>query len=287
MDLSKYMQIAIDEAIISLREGNNGFGAVIIYKNEILVRTHDMEDTRQDATSHAELNAIKIASRKLGKDLSSCILISTHEPCPMCATAVIWSGINTIAYGYSIEDAISQGRKRINITCEEIFKRADTDIKIYKGIQKHKCAILYNKAVRNEIEKLRDADDETLESLNVSTAESRIQWFKNNYDNFDFINEDILTSAYKLLVARFNIETDEAPISKRTDKKITFKSMNFCPTLEACKILGLDTRYICKKLNEKATDALVKQIDKRLTFTRNYDCIRPHSDYCEETISIT
>ena len=80
-----------------------------------------MENTEHDPTSHAEINVIKEASKILGKRLSGCILISTHEPCPMCATAVVWAGITDIAYGYSIDKAISQKRKRINLPCREIF----------------------------------------------------------------------------------------------------------------------------------------------------------------------
>ena len=60
--------------------------------------------------------------------------------------------------------------------------------------------------------------------------------------------------------------------------------MNFCPTLEACKILNLDTRKICKLYNENATDVLIKQIDKNLIFVRNYKKLRPYSEYCEEMI---
>jgi hypothetical protein len=66
-----------------------------------------------------------------------------------------------------------------------------------------------------------------------------------------------------------------------------FHSMNFCPTLEACRILGLDTRHVCRKLNENATNILVKQIDTRLNFSRNYDKLRPYSEYCEEMINIS
>jgi hypothetical protein len=75
-------------------------------------------------------------------------------------------------------------------------------------------------------------------------------------------------------------------VVQKTDKAISFHSMNFCPTLEACRILGLDTREVCKKLNEGATQDMVRQIDNRLRFTRNYECLRPYSDYCEETIYI-
>jgi tRNA(Arg) A34 adenosine deaminase TadA len=285
MILNKYMKLALEEAKTSLREGNNGFGAVIIKDEQIISSSHDMEYTLSDPTSHAEINAMKEASLKLGKNLTGCILVSTHEPCPMCAAAVIWSGISEIAYGYSISDAINQGRKRIELTCYELFKRADANIKIHKNILKHECSILYRKDVRIEIEKLRNVNDEVLSELNTDSTSRRIKWFKEHHEKFGFIDNDILSSGYKLLLKRFNITEDEAPIIKKSDKEIVFHSKNFCPTLEACKILGLDTRIICRKLNENSTDTLIKQIDPRLKFSRNYKKLRPYTEYCEEMIS--
>jgi tRNA(Arg) A34 adenosine deaminase TadA len=217
INLEKYMQEAIYEAIISLREGNHGFGAVIVKDNEIISKAHDLEETNRDPTSHAEVNAIRLATMIIGKNLNGCILLSTHEPCPMCSTAIIWSGINHLAYGYSISESIKQGCKRINLPCEELFT-------------------------------------------------------------------NLLDSAYNLLLCRFNIDSSEAQIIDRTNHRIVFHSKNFCPTLEACKILNYDTRYICKYYNENSTNVLIKQIDHRLKFDRNYDKLRPYSDYCEEII---
>jgi tRNA(adenine34) deaminase len=286
MGLNQYMKIAIEEAKVSLREGNNGFGAVIIKDGKIISSAHDMEETDNDPTSHAEINAIKEAARKLGKNLAGCILISTHEPCPMCATAVVWSGISEIAFGYSIKEAMMQGRKRIELTCGEIFKRVDTNIKIHEGILNHECSILYRKDVRTEIKKLCNANDAILDELNADSIYRRVKWFQENHEKFGFINDDILNSGYRLLLTRFGITENEAPIIKRSDKKIVFHSRNFCPTLEACKILEIDTRKICKRINENSTDILIKQIDSQLSFSRNYEKLRPYTDYCEEMISI-
>ncbi|MGB8452419.1 MAG: nucleoside deaminase [Anaerocolumna sp.] len=287
MELEKYMQIAIEEAKESLREGNNGFGAVIVKDGSIIAATHDKEDTQEDPTSHAEINAIREASKKLGKKLSGCILISTHEPCSMCASAIVWAGIKEVAYGYSIKEAVLQGRKRIELSCAEIFSRAGADIKIFAGILSNECSILYRKDVRMEIKHLRDADDVILSELNEDSVCRRTKWFKENRNSFDFVTNDLLDSGYKLLLERFHITSEEVPIIGKRDKEIIFHSMNFCPTLEACKILGLDTRYICKRMNEMSTDILLKQINPCLRFSRNYDKLRPYSEYCEEMISIS
>jgi len=285
--LEQYMKIAIDEANASLREGNNGFGAVIAKDGKVIASSHDKEDTEGDPTSHAEINAIRDASQKFGKKLTGCVLISTHEPCPMCASAIVWSGITTVAYGYSIQEALKHGRKRINLPCADVFSKAEVEIKIYNGVLETECSILYREDVRMEIERLRFADDKKLYELNEDSVCRRTLWYQENKQLFEFISEDLLNSGYQLLLERFRITSHEAPIIHRTEDRIVFHSMNFCPTLEACKILGLDTRHVCKKMNENSTEILLKQIDQRLRFSRNYDKLRPYAEYCEEMISIS
>lgn len=281
---NKTMLIAIDEAKQSLREGNHGFGAVIIKDDEIIAQAHDEEETIHDPTSHAEINAIKIASSKIGKSLAGCIIVSTHEPCPMCTSAIVWSGISKIAYGYSIVESLEQGRKRINLNCAEIFNRAGKDIEIHSGVLVDQCKILYIETVRKEVKRLRKITDEKLEEYNKESTERRLKWFQENKQSLDFLHGNSLERAYNLLLCRFGITNVEAPIIELDNNRVTFHSMNFCPTLEACKILNLDTRYICKLYNEKSTDSLIKQIDSKLRFERNYERVRPHSEYCEEMI---
>ncbi len=136
------------------------------------------------------------------------------------------------------------------------------------------------------IKRLRNASLEKLKYYNTESIKRRFAWFEENRESFSFINDDLLDSAYNLLLLRFNIDSTEMPIVNRSSNSITFHSKNFCPTLEACKILNYDTRYICKNYNENSTDVLIKQIDKRLKFNRNYKKLRPYTDYCEEIISI-
>ncbi len=283
---TKFMQSAIEEAKTSLREGNHGFGAVIIKNNEIIAKAHDREKTDHDPTSHAEINAIRLASGIVGKDLKGCTLFSTHEPCPMCATAIVWAGIGHIVYGYSIEDSIKQGRNRIDLYCDELFNRAGAQVKTDKNFLYEECAMLYRKDVRSEIKKLRNITPELLEHYNKDSLKRRLEWFKEKQKTFTFLNNGILDSAYQLLLCRFNIDASQAPIVNRQENRVIFHSKNFCPTLEACKILDLDTRYICKNYNENSTDMLIKQIDSRLQFSRNYDNLRPYTSYCEEMITL-
>jgi tRNA(adenine34) deaminase len=282
--LRPYMKAAFDEACLSHREGNHGFGAVILHDGEIVSQAHDTEETDQDATAHAELKVIQAASCKLGRNLSGCCLICTHEPCPMCATAVVWSGITIVAYGCSISNSIRQGRSRIDIECMEIFRRAKADIQTIKDLMHSECAVLYDQDVRAEIRKLRGASDDMLLMYDKELSEKRVRWFQEERIDSTRTRDDMLMDAYRVLLKKFCIEEDQAPIVRRNSKEIVFRSMNFCPTLEACKILGLDTRKVCKLYNERSTDALVKLIDPKLEFVRNYQRLRPDYEYCEEII---
>ena len=141
-------------------------------------------------------------------------------------------------------------------------------------------------AVRAEIARLRDADDIALRELNEDSTRRRVAWFSEHAKDFSLPVDDPLKAGYRLLLLRFGISPEEAPIVQRTEHSITFHSQNFCPTLEACRMLGLDTRHVCKYINEDSTNALLRALDPRLRFSRNYEKLRPYAPYCEETISL-
>jgi tRNA(adenine34) deaminase len=283
-ELETFMLLAIEEAMMSLREGNCGFGAVIAKNNELIARAHDSERTNGDSTAHAEMTVIRSASSKLGRDLSGCVMIATHEPCPMCATAIIWSGITEIAFGYSIKDAIKQGRKRIDLSCKELFKRAGKKICVKEALLHDQCSVLYNKEVRDSVDQLRDADKQKLEALAEDLLMRRLRWYAEHGHCLATDGQDILHVAYRVFLQKLGISEDQAPIVRCDEKHLILHSRNYCPTLEACNLLGLDTRFVCKYLTEKPTTDLIRQIHPKLRFTRNYKHLRPHSDYCEEMI---
>jgi tRNA(Arg) A34 adenosine deaminase TadA len=281
-----YMKVAIEEAKVSLYEGNHGFGSVIVLNGEVIAKSHDREVTLKDPTHHAELDSIRLASQKLNGNLTGCTIISTHEPCPMCASAIIWAGITEVVYGYSIKDSIKEGRKRINITSKELFQIAKARINVLEGVLKNDCSILYNKEVRNSIKQLRNIDSDRLNQLSQELLHKRKAWFIKNKNILVMKGKKDLDTAYGIFLKKLNICPIDAPIVRSYKNKIVIHSKNFCPTLEACKILNLDTRYICRNLNEEATDLLMKEVNPSLSFQRNYKKIRPYSAYCEEMICL-
>ena len=277
------MKLAIDEARASLREGNHGFGAVVVTGGEVIATAHDTEETNADPTAHAELTAIRQASLRLGKDLSACTLVCTHEPCPMCAAAIVWARIPRVAFGFGIEDAIAEGRTRIAISSTEVFARANAPVAVERGVLRDQCAILYRHDVRQEVKRLRGASDEQLRAFDQERARRRVEWFRAQDAE---PSGDAWEAAYTLLLRKLGIAREEAPVVLRDSHSLTFHSKNFCPTLAACEILGLDTRAVCALYNSKSPDSLVKEIDPRLEFSRNYEKLRPLFPYCEERITL-
>lgn len=103
---NKYMQLAIEEARIGIKNHHGGpFGAVIVKDGEIVGRGHNCVLKNNDATCHGEVSAIRDAGKNLGTfDLSGCVLYTTGEPCHMCLCACMWANIEKIYYGCTIAD---------------------------------------------------------------------------------------------------------------------------------------------------------------------------------------
>jgi len=95
-----FMKEALKEAVRAASEGEIPIGAVIVSGGRIIARAHNLNETLNDPTAHAEMQAITMAASKYGgKYLTDCTLYVTVEPCPMCAAALAWAQIGTVAYG--------------------------------------------------------------------------------------------------------------------------------------------------------------------------------------------
>ncbi|MFT4757362.1 MAG: tRNA(adenine34) deaminase [Flavobacteriales bacterium] len=110
MELSVYsdahfMKEALKEAQKALEKDEVPVGAIIVCKNQIIARAHNLTETLNDVTAHAEMQAFTAAADYLGgKYLKDCKLYVTLEPCAMCAGASYWTQIDHIFYGAADEN---------------------------------------------------------------------------------------------------------------------------------------------------------------------------------------
>ncbi len=96
----KFMKVALKEAYKSFELDEVPVGVVIVKDDKIIARGHNLRETKQDPTGHAEIIAIKKTSKKLKSwRLIDCTLYVTLEPCSMCAGAIMWSRIKRVVYG--------------------------------------------------------------------------------------------------------------------------------------------------------------------------------------------
>jgi tRNA(Arg) A34 adenosine deaminase TadA len=102
-----YMQEAISLADKNVHNGNGGpFGAVVVKDGIVIGRGGNRVTTSNDPTAHAEIVAIREASKKLGTfDLSGCEIYASCEPCPMCLGAIYWAHIDKLYYAATKDDA--------------------------------------------------------------------------------------------------------------------------------------------------------------------------------------
>ena len=104
-DYSYFMKKAMQEAEAAFDSGEIPVGAVVVVDNRIIARAHNLTETLNDVTAHAEMQAITAAANFLGgKYLTGCTLYVTLEPCQMCAGALYWSQISKIVYGATDEN---------------------------------------------------------------------------------------------------------------------------------------------------------------------------------------
>jgi len=142
--MNKFMKAAIEEGKIgiSFREGGP-FGAIVVKDGKIIARGHNKVILTNDPTAHAEIVAIREASRVLGRfDLSDCELYTSCEPCPMCYGAIYWARIEKVFYGATRHDA-----KNIGFDDEKIYEILSNKTKdnqtLLKNIERDACLELF------------------------------------------------------------------------------------------------------------------------------------------------
>lgn len=150
----KFMLAAINEANIAKKSNNYAIGAVIVKGGKIIARSPNITRTVNDPTQHAEIEVIRKALKKnKNKFLKGAVLYTTHEPCPMCATACVWVRLEGVVFGASMDDMINFSKNNANrkwkwrtvkITAEEVFSKGWPKVKIIGGFMRDSCVNLFH-----------------------------------------------------------------------------------------------------------------------------------------------
>ena len=128
-----FMKRALQEAQAAYDKSEIPIGAVIVADNQIIARAHNLTQTLNDVTAHAEMQAITAAANFLGgKYLHKCTLYVTIEPCQMCAGASYWAQIGKIVYGASEPE---RGFKKLKTTVHP-------KTTVVQGVLEHECSQL-------------------------------------------------------------------------------------------------------------------------------------------------
>lgn len=129
-DDAYYMKKALQEAEMAFEKNEIPVGAVVVIKDRIIARAHNLTELLNDVTAHAEMQAITAAANFLGgKYLQDCTLYVTLEPCQMCAGALYWSQISKIVYG-------AKDEKR---GCKAMGTMLHPKTKIVGGVMEEAC----------------------------------------------------------------------------------------------------------------------------------------------------
>jgi guanine deaminase len=136
-----FMRRAINEALAHLPAMEGGpFGVCLVRGDEVLAVAHNTVLKERDPTCHGEMNAIRLAARKLKSyDLSGCEIYSTTEPCPMCFAAIHWARIGRVIYGTAIDAVARLGFNEMTIGSGQMQVLGRSPVAIYPDFLVDEC----------------------------------------------------------------------------------------------------------------------------------------------------
>lgn len=139
----KFMLEAIEIAKKGMKKHQSPFGSCIVKEGKIISLTHNTVFATKDPTAHAEINAIRAASKKLKSiNLKGCTIYSTNEPCPMCFAAIHWAKISNLVYGTKIKDVQKLGFSELTIPSEKMKTHGNSTVHICGNFMREECLAL-------------------------------------------------------------------------------------------------------------------------------------------------
>ena len=169
----KFMAIALEEATIAQRRGEVPVGALVVRAGEIVARAHNLRESINDSTAHAEMIALRMASKHLKSwRLSDCCLYVTLEPCIMCAGALVQSRISRVVYATT--DPKGGATESLFTVCSD--PRLNHQVKIRSGVMRGQST----KILKQFFKKCRELKAESHFHAS-SMQEKSCQWEAKHY----------------------------------------------------------------------------------------------------------
>ncbi|SDF63674.1 MULTISPECIES: nucleoside deaminase [Bosea] len=127
----RFLCEAIELARSNMDKGGRPFGAVIVREGEVIATGVNEIVATNDPTAHAELTALRAASRKLASpSLAGCVVYASGHPCPMCMAAMRISGVSEVYYAYSNDDGAPYGLSSAAVYADLAKPFAEQSMKI-------------------------------------------------------------------------------------------------------------------------------------------------------------
>lgn len=121
--------------------------------------------------------------------------------------------------------------------------------------------------------------------LERCVTQKRLTWLDQNLSTLRLTGDAIDDAYTTFYEAYLGVSVpDDGAVAERTPTRLVTRWWNPCPTLDACRKFGLDTREVCAQAYHRPVQSFVERIDPRLRFDRNYHALRPHTCYCEEVL---
>lgn len=153
----KYMQQAIEAAIVSAEKGDYGHGAVIVLNGEVIATGYEtLKSANDPVNGHAEIDAIRRACQRLQRPyLIDAVMYCTAEPCPMCMSAIIWAKMSAVVHAITRDDMIaemerlkseSDGKfswRQIAIPASEIIAKGEPKVELISGFMREEGLKLF------------------------------------------------------------------------------------------------------------------------------------------------
>ncbi|MBD5785434.1 nucleoside deaminase [Cellulosimicrobium terreum] len=128
-----HLDDALRIARATLTDGNRPFGAVLVATDgQVLATGGNAAAQTGDPTAHAELDAVRAVSRDDRAAVVGATMFASGEPCPMCAAALVWSGVGRIVFGTAAPDirAVVPGSPAFTLRCADVVAASDTSIEV-------------------------------------------------------------------------------------------------------------------------------------------------------------